>query len=275
MISTAAAVLVAAGYLHRARVRCGQSAAVDLTAVICHLIRVRLADPAAAGLRAGQHPGPGHAVAVPAAHPAADGRPAGGLRYRRVAAANVIGLSGSRSAWPTAARVAHRGSGGPAAGAVLHGAGPVGHDRPGQCAALAPGQGLRGLPVRPAHSPVRTVHAGRAEAGGQRPAHRRQLRRCRRLAALAAAGPGRTRRRGRLGTGTAGDGRRRGWPCFAAVIVVLAWLWVRALGRAMVSADTSTQSAEVRARGAAVGPVRPARRGDARYWVYQRRDPSC
>jgi ABC-2 type transport system permease protein len=34
----------------------------------------------------------------------------------------------------------------------------------------------------------------------------------------------------------------------AAVIVVLVWLWVRSLGRALVTADTSTQSSRVRGR---------------------------
>jgi ABC-2 type transport system permease protein len=59
----------------------------------------------------------------------------------------------------------------------------------------------------------------------------------------------------------------------AAVTVVLAWLWVRALGRAMVSADTSTQSAKVHARALPLG--RYGLRGAviARYWIYQRRDP--
>jgi ABC-2 type transport system permease protein len=59
----------------------------------------------------------------------------------------------------------------------------------------------------------------------------------------------------------------------AAIIVVLAWLWVRALAHAMVSPDTSTQSAKVRA-----GSLPLARYGvrgavTARFWIYQRRDP--
>ncbi|HEY2506534.1 MAG TPA: hypothetical protein VGI58_08450 [Streptosporangiaceae bacterium] len=61
----------------------------------------------------------------------------------------------------------------------------------------------------------------------------------------------------------------------AAVIAVLGWLWVRSLSRAMVTTDTTTQSA--RARGAAVLPF--ARFGlvgtvAARTWIYQRRDPA-
>ena len=46
----------------------------------------------------------------------------------------------------------------------------------------------------------------------------------------------------------------------AAIIVVLGWLWIRSLSRALVSPDTSTQSSQVRGGGAAAGPVRPARR---------------
>ena len=59
----------------------------------------------------------------------------------------------------------------------------------------------------------------------------------------------------------------------AAVIVVLGWLWVRSLGRALVTADTSTQSSRV--RGAALPLARYGLRGAvaARFWIYQRRDP--
>ena len=59
----------------------------------------------------------------------------------------------------------------------------------------------------------------------------------------------------------------------AAVIVVLGWLWIRSLGRALVTADTSTQSSRVRGR-----PLPLARYGlrgtvAARFWLYQRREP--
>jgi ABC-2 type transport system permease protein len=59
----------------------------------------------------------------------------------------------------------------------------------------------------------------------------------------------------------------------AAVIVVLGWLWVRALGRALVTVDTTTQSSAV--RGAALPFARFGLRGTvaARSWVYQRREP--
>ena len=59
----------------------------------------------------------------------------------------------------------------------------------------------------------------------------------------------------------------------AAVIVVLGWLWVRSLGRALVTADTSTQSSQV--RGAALPFARYGLRGTvaARFWIYQRREP--
>jgi ABC-2 type transport system permease protein len=59
----------------------------------------------------------------------------------------------------------------------------------------------------------------------------------------------------------------------AAVIVVLVWLWVRSLRRALVTADTSTQSSRV--RGAALPLAGAGLRGTvaARFWLYQRRDP--
>ena len=59
----------------------------------------------------------------------------------------------------------------------------------------------------------------------------------------------------------------------AVVIVALGWLWVRALGRALVTADTTTQSAAV--RGTALPFARYGLRGTvaARFWIYQRRDP--
>jgi ABC-2 type transport system permease protein len=59
----------------------------------------------------------------------------------------------------------------------------------------------------------------------------------------------------------------------AAVIVVLGWLWIRSLSRALVSPDSSTQSAQVRA--AALPFARYGLRGAvaARFWIYQRREP--
>jgi ABC-2 type transport system permease protein len=59
----------------------------------------------------------------------------------------------------------------------------------------------------------------------------------------------------------------------AAVIVVLGWLWILALSRALVTPDTSTQSSRVRT---AVLPLaRYGLRGAvaARFWIYQRREP--
>jgi ABC-2 type transport system permease protein len=59
----------------------------------------------------------------------------------------------------------------------------------------------------------------------------------------------------------------------AGIIVLLGWLWIRSLGRALVTADTSTQSAAVRgtklpfARWGLTGTVA------ARFWLYQRREP--
>ncbi len=59
----------------------------------------------------------------------------------------------------------------------------------------------------------------------------------------------------------------------AAVIVLLGGLWVRSLGRALVTVDTSTQSSAV--RGASLPFARSGIRGTvaARYLIYQRRDP--
>ena len=60
----------------------------------------------------------------------------------------------------------------------------------------------------------------------------------------------------------------------AAVIIVLGWLWVRSLNRALTTADTSTQSTQV--RGTALPLARYGQRGAvaARFWIYQRRDPT-
>jgi len=59
----------------------------------------------------------------------------------------------------------------------------------------------------------------------------------------------------------------------AAVIVVFVLLWVKALGRALVTADTTTQSAQV--RGTKLRLARYGLRGAvaARIWLYQRREP--
>ena len=59
----------------------------------------------------------------------------------------------------------------------------------------------------------------------------------------------------------------------AALIVALALLWIRSLGRALVTADTTTQSAAVHA--ATLPLARYGVRGAvaARFWIYQRREP--
>ncbi len=61
----------------------------------------------------------------------------------------------------------------------------------------------------------------------------------------------------------------------AAVIAVLGLLWVRSLGRALVSPDSSTQSSS-RVHGAGLPLASHGLRGAvmARCWIYQRRDPS-
>jgi ABC-2 type transport system permease protein len=60
----------------------------------------------------------------------------------------------------------------------------------------------------------------------------------------------------------------------AAVVAVFGWLWVRALNRALVTADTTTQAARV--RSAKLPLARFGLRGAvaARFWLYQRRDPT-
>jgi ABC-2 type transport system permease protein len=60
----------------------------------------------------------------------------------------------------------------------------------------------------------------------------------------------------------------------AAVIVAVGWQWIRALSRALVTADESTQSSQV--RGGALPLARYGLRGTvaARFWIYQRRDPT-
>jgi ABC-2 type transport system permease protein len=60
----------------------------------------------------------------------------------------------------------------------------------------------------------------------------------------------------------------------AVVIVGFGWLWISALGRALVTTDASTRGSAV--RGAALPFARSGIRGAvaARTWVYQRRDPA-
>jgi ABC-2 type transport system permease protein len=60
----------------------------------------------------------------------------------------------------------------------------------------------------------------------------------------------------------------------AAVIIVLGWLWVRSLSRALVTADTSTGSSHL--RGTVLPLARYGLRGavTARSWIYQRREPT-
>jgi ABC-2 type transport system permease protein len=59
----------------------------------------------------------------------------------------------------------------------------------------------------------------------------------------------------------------------AAVIVVLGWLWIRSLSRALVSPDSSIRSSQVHA--GALPLARYGLRGAvaARFWIYQRREP--
>jgi ABC-2 type transport system permease protein len=59
----------------------------------------------------------------------------------------------------------------------------------------------------------------------------------------------------------------------AAVIVVLGWLWIRSLSRALVSPDSSTQSSRVRAAGLPFARFGLRGAVAARFWIYQRREP--
>jgi ABC-2 type transport system permease protein len=59
----------------------------------------------------------------------------------------------------------------------------------------------------------------------------------------------------------------------AAVIVVLGWLWIRSLSRALVSPDSSTQSSQVRASALPLGRYGLRGAVAARFWIYQRREP--
>jgi ABC-2 type transport system permease protein len=60
----------------------------------------------------------------------------------------------------------------------------------------------------------------------------------------------------------------------AAITVVLGWLWITSLGRALVTADTTSQSSRVRA--GTLPLARPGVRSAvaARFWIYQRREPA-
>ncbi len=60
----------------------------------------------------------------------------------------------------------------------------------------------------------------------------------------------------------------------AAVIVALGWLWIRSLGRALVTADTTTQSSRVRRGTLPLGRFGVRGTVAARFWIYQRREPS-
>ena len=184
-----------------------------------HRVRLRLADPAAPGLRPGRHPGSGHAGALSAAHPPARDRAAGRLGHRRLAAGQPARPARRDGrAGPRRPRRARRGGRGAAAGAVLHHAGPVRDHQHGRAAALPPRQGPRRFPDHPDLRLVRVLRPGRAQGGRRGQDHRGQLRRRRLVAALAAARPGRARDPGRFdrpprrraaAPGPAGRGHRR------------------------------------------------------------------
>jgi ABC-2 type transport system permease protein len=59
----------------------------------------------------------------------------------------------------------------------------------------------------------------------------------------------------------------------AGVIVVLGLLWVRSLGRALVTVDTTTQSAAVHGAALPFGRYGLGGTVAARFWIYQRREP--
>jgi ABC-2 type transport system permease protein len=59
----------------------------------------------------------------------------------------------------------------------------------------------------------------------------------------------------------------------AAVIAVFVWLWVRSLGRALVTADTTTQSSRVHGTRLPLAGLGLRGTVAARFWLYQRREP--
>jgi ABC-2 type transport system permease protein len=60
----------------------------------------------------------------------------------------------------------------------------------------------------------------------------------------------------------------------AAITVVLGGLWIRSLGRALVTADSTTQSAQVRGATLPLGRFGLGGAVTARFWIYQRREPT-
>ena len=260
MVSTAFAAATALGMFALLASLHGQSTRGGSDLGPVHPLRLRLADPAAAGLRPGQHPGSGHDGPVPAADPPAGHRAAGRLGHRRVAGRQRDRPArGADRAGPRRARRAGRPGRGAAAGAVLHHPGPLRDHQHGRAAALPPRQGPGRLPVHPDHRRLRVLHPGRAEAGRHREADHRELHRLRRVDALAAAGPGRARDPGRLGRasrhrpdapGAAGRHHRRARLAVDPVAGPCPGL-PGLLHPVIAGAG----------HGAAAGPVRPARRG--------------
>ena len=61
----------------------------------------------------------------------------------------------------------------------------------------------------------------------------------------------------------------------AAIIGTLGWLWIRSLGRALVTADTSARGSAVRGAALPFGRFGLLGTLTARFWVYQRRDPAA
>ena len=74
-------------------------------------------------------------------------------------------------------------------------------------------------------------------------------------------------------TGRAGTALLR-LALLAAVIVVLGALWIRSLGHALVTADSSTQSSRVHGAALPFGRFGVLGAVVARFWIYQRRDPT-
>ena len=58
-----------------------------------------------------------------------------------------------------------------------------------------------------------------------------------------------------------------------AIIVVFTWLWIRSLGRALVTTDTTTESSRVRGGRLPLAGLGPRGTVAARFWLYQRREP--
>ena len=239
----------------------GHSASVDLTTVIFTVFAFGWLILPLIVVRPGQHPGPRHAGALPAAHPPAGGRPAGRLGHRRLAAGQPDRPArGDRRAGPRRARPARRGGRGGCCEVLF-------------CITLARfvTTGLAGL-LRSRRGkdfaafliiPIFALYEFFTQVVPKLTAEGK-------LTAASFAGVDAWMRW--LPPGLAAHAIQDasdGHPgtallrlaLLAAVIVVLGWLWIRSLGRGPGDRRHHHAVSGGARRGAAARPVRPARRG--------------